>query len=276
MSPSPRRPALRVSLRALAAALLLACGGCVSYLLPTDRDRSRSWRPFSEDRVGAVTLDDFLARRSALVIRSIISIRPQGGSFLIEESGLGTAAALTNDGYLLTAAHCVTEPNPHVIVVTREGRRITPARVVWAGDPEDERRDLAVLKVEQRLLWTFDWADLGEVREGTELVGAGYGGAAERPAPRVFGGLCVQAPEPVVGEGEPLTALVRGDLPFVPGDSGGPLVTRAGGLLAVNTRVTVSFFRPPRSISLAPDAAWVERTISEDRRKMGLRFASAR
>src|SRR5947209_8674285 len=142
----PRRSSLA---RSLAFAALLLATGCASLLLPSDGDRARSWKPFVAEHVGDDSLGDYIAKRCALVIRSIVSIKPVSGGFVIEESGVGTAIAIAPDGYLLTAAHCVTDPHPHVIYTTFEGQRIAPARVVWSGDPDDERRDFAIIKVDR-------------------------------------------------------------------------------------------------------------------------------
>jgi S1-C subfamily serine protease len=257
-------------IRFLAALALLLATGCASLFLPSDRDRDISWRPYATKTVGDVRLEEYLSRRCGLVIRTIVSVRPEAGGFVIEESGLGTAAAIAPDGYWLTAAHCVTEPYPHVITTIGNERHIAPARIVWAGDPDDELRDLAILKTEQRLPWIFDWGDLEEIRQGAPLAGAGYGGRDEHTVAHVFGGHAREHPTLEMNGLAPRTALVVGDLPFVPGDSGGPLVTPRGGLLAVNTRIRVSVVGSPTSLSVAPDREWVERMIAQDRRAAAL------
>ena len=77
-----------------------------------------------------------------------------GGDIYLVKAGdesAGAAVVLTGDGYMLTAAHCVTSGRTLAFVPDPDGvGGFVPAgvRVVWTGDAESSRGDFAVLKLE--------------------------------------------------------------------------------------------------------------------------------
>src|SRR5690606_838667 len=75
-----------------------------------------------------------------------VRMRSRDGSVVF-----GCAAAVSADGYFLTAAHCV-EDGPLQLVVWKHERPVTvPARLVWSGHgPGKDRADLALVKADFR------------------------------------------------------------------------------------------------------------------------------
>lgn len=197
--------------------------------------------------------------------------------------GLGTAAAVTSDGYLLTAAHVVRRGPLLVLGQFQGGAAARPARLVWSS----EAADLALLKVDARCapLTLCGPDEVAAVRQGTPLVGAGAAPTQEQGERRrrleLFAGRVIEPPGRSNAPGAARTVVH--DLPTWHGDSGGPVVIspgRAGGpaaplvaghLLAVETEGTFRIdpitaeTRWISGTAVVPDRACIEAEIARDR-----------
>jgi S1-C subfamily serine protease len=254
-------------LLALALLLSLAAGGC-TLLLPSRADKAASFTPFDGETVSGVPLARLLRQRTCAIVNlpeaatASALIATADGSDLEVES-FGTAIAIAEDGYFLTAAHCLA-PRPSYVLVRLEGRlALVRVRVVWKGDPDDDT-DLAIVKVDGlRTSTVFAWASATEVNDGTPLVSVGYAGAI---SPSVAAGRALGPLSPPHGHGRdaPATSVLADDVPTTFGDSGGPVATRAGRLVGVNIRGQAVFVGW-RSVAVRPEPAWIAARIEADR-----------
>lgn len=256
---------------AVAACVQLALG--FAGRLTSPAERAASFRPFTEDRVGGIALQDYLSLRTGSVIpgREPLSVSETAEGLTVrwpesKQMDFGTAAAIAPDGYLLTAAHCVGAEPVYVGISAAGGYRLLRARVVWKGD-QQEHFDLALLKVEATLDAAFEWAPASEIVEGTELLSAGYGAS---PAPLfVFAcaaGRALGPPStPIDAPGMPPVATLSHDVPITHGDSGGPLATRDGRLVGINVRGSHVYLGRRDNDALCPDPGWIEALIARDR-----------
>jgi S1-C subfamily serine protease len=171
----------------------------------------------------------------------------------------GMAAAISDDGYWLTAAHC-TDPEPLVLVrPTADGRlEHWPARVVWRA-PSDgvtnvmdvaPYRDLAILHTRvDAPIPAFTLASSPPISGRVLCMGAGIA-TTRWSAGRVLG----VEPSPAA-----CVTLVRHDAPLFYGDSGGPAVLDDGTLVGVNVERVWGFLIPDWSV-----AAWLEPRVIRD------------
>jgi serine protease Do len=167
---------------------------------------------------------------------------------------------LSADGYLLTAAHCVSGT---VSLAFSDGSKIPgAARVVYLGNPSDASRDMAVLKIQAKRLTPLMWAGDDEVSRGAAVLAAGCCPVnANKPVTAAAGVIRTPLSKQDLIDGHPSQTLTI-DAPIGRGDSGGPLVTRAGRLIGINRSIEV-----PLHVMQAvrPDPAWIHELIDADR-----------
>ncbi len=264
----------RWSYRALLALAVGMLAGCT--VLATREEKARSFGRFESVRIGDVSLEKHLRARTALLALEvpIRRVRPDEiGEHHLEieveresdkpvRMGFGSAAALTEDGYFLTARHCVSA-EPVTVIVERDGAvEWAPARVVWVHP----HGDLALIHAPVRPGGVFEWAPLPDADTTVAMMGYMTGPAAgefrrpvshydDRPA------------------AERYTRIVHG-APLARSDSGGPLTTLEGGLLGVNTQAGQDVLSRRYSIAIRPEPEVVEELIRMDRARRPTKSAS--
>jgi S1-C subfamily serine protease len=248
----------RLVLVALISVAGTLCGGCG----PSARQRERSLQSLGlgdDDRHRLVES----VLKSTLVLEDTyeLDITHQGNSWRVtSKSSRGSAVVLTEDGYVLTAAHCVQGT---VSFTFSDGSRIAgAARVVYRGTASDALRDVAVLKIEAKGLKPLAWADDNEVAAGVPVLSAGCCRVdAKQPATVVAGAIRQPVSQQGTTDGHPIRTISF-NAPIGRGDSGGPLVTRAGRLIGVNSRIDL-----PTNVvqAVRPDPGWINDLINADR-----------
>jgi S1-C subfamily serine protease len=252
---------------AMAASTMAGC-----TVLATRGEKARSFGRYESVRIGNISLENHLRARTALLALEvpIRRVRPDdGGDYHLEieverednkpvRMGFGSAAALTDDGYFLTARHCVSI-EPVTVIVERDGAvEWAPARVVWVHP----HGDLALIHAAVRPGGVFEWAPLPEAETTVAMMGCMTGPAAgefrraalrhgDRPARERY------------------ARIVHG-APLARSDSGGPLTTLDGGLLGVNTQAGQDILSRRYSIAIRPEVEVVEELILLDRGRRGL------
>ncbi len=140
----------------------------------------------------------------------------------------GTGVIVTEDGYVLTAAHVIGRPNHPASVVLSDGRRF---RATSLGVNRDV--DSGMLKIElpddfgQMLPWV-DLGQSGDLKPGAWLMAIGHPGGLDEKR-----GMVIRAGRLVFSN----PGLMRTDCTLVGGDSGGPLVDMDGYLIGIHSRI---------------------------------------
>lgn len=188
--------------------------GGLRYLLP-DSSGGLSWSKFDSDKEKLDPMIDQMlnnARSGAVAADPAPDVAPfaTGSGFFVSE-----------DGYLITAAHVVGQSSEVAIATSSGDLR---ASVV----AKDERNDLAVLKVEGRFPF-LQIRDSRAIRLGEVVATVGF------PNPSI------QGHQPKFSKGEIAGLSGMGDdptnfqisVPVQPGNSGGPLFDSAGRVVGV-------------------------------------------
>lgn len=199
---------------------------------------------------------------------------------------IASAVPVTDDGYYLTAAHCVTESSPTVVSLTKKVRMEKgPVRVVWRGRGTPGSPDLAVIHVPLKPVMPFRLAGPAAVRGGAPVAVTGWSGLARSEVKGSSAGGRVLAVSPLLRDGSGAAwRVVRHDVPLGSGDSGGPLITTDGRCAGINSKMLVTGLTVLKSWggstgslnapmegyegeAILPDADWLQGVIATDRRK---------
>jgi S1-C subfamily serine protease len=225
-------------------------------------------------KVGTNSLWDYLATRSGILFEGENPGPTSSGSnsFRIRNAfGFGTAAAIDQRGYFLTAAHCV-EKSQRWLLFLREGKlQAERPRIVWRGGSKEGELDLAILCVSHSIGPTFQWAEA--FTNGSQVVDLGLrldGPSRHLKAkPQYLAGRVLKVSAASTAGSLDYT-VVSHSSPLRPGDSGGPLVLPDGRLLGVNVSVEHIFqwshlsFEPLHGTAHRPDLVWLRKVIDAD------------
>jgi serine protease Do len=139
---------------------------------------------------------------------------------------LGSGFVASADGYIVTNAHVVRGSTE--IVVRLADHSEHRARLVG----QDQRTDIALLKIEASGLPTLSFGDSDRLQVGEPVMAIGNPFGLEQS---VTTGI-VSAKERFIGAG-PYDDFIQTDASINPGNSGGPLVDSRGALVGINTAI---------------------------------------
>lgn len=283
-----RPPILWASL----ALMVLALNGCVApgvseaewerrtmKLLQARKKSSQAG--LVHDRIGASAADSYVNVRTPLLLGGegtvTTRIEDQGRTAVIgwqstpgqAVGGVSSAAAISEDGYYLTAAHAVSDSSMHLVRTSGRGPDVARVRVVWKGDPAHGGPDLALIHAAVRHQPFFPLLDAGAAPTRARVWTAGFGNVRQN---QTRGWLRSVGPWQQGADGSVWRTLEH-TAPLMRGDSGGPLVGRDGRLLGINTEflvqpasvLGVDHLRVYRPLAIGVDTAWIEHRMAKDR-----------
>jgi hypothetical protein len=178
--------------------------------------------------------------------------------------GLGLATGISDDGYLLTAAHVVEE---HCYVVGwMDGQpALSPARVVCKKFGREFGEELAILHVDKHLDCPIPLGTLGPADSDIYTFACNWQPDAKLV---IVAGKIIQRPEPKPGKDASRMAM---EAPLWKGDSGGGVLSGAGKLVGVFVGVSRSLTTLKVSrVACVPDMNRVLAIIEADRSKTKL------
>ncbi|TVS19712.1 MAG: PDZ domain-containing protein [Planctomycetaceae bacterium] len=139
-------------------------------------------------------------------------------------SAHGSGVIISEDGYILTAAHVAGQPNRRATVIMSDGRRV---RGTTLGC--HLTLDAGLMKITDAGPWPYaEMAEDDSLRRGQWCLVTGHPGGYKQGRP------------PVVRVGRVLSTdrfAVTTDCTLVGGDSGGPLFDMEGKVIGINSRI---------------------------------------
>lgn len=150
-----------------------------------------------------------------------------------QRRGLGSGFIIDPDGYVLTNQH-VVEGADKIEITLPDGRKF-PAKVKG----QDERSDLAVLKINAKDLHSVELGDSDKVRIGQWAIAIGNPfGIATKPTVTVGVISALNRSLPRTSQRErDYSDLIQTDAAINPGNSGGPLVDIEGKVIGINVAI---------------------------------------
>lgn len=243
----------------LVAGICFLNSGCVSRVASMEK-RNASFSPYIDTKIGNIAATSFLGLRHAIVISGSHSF--------------GSAVAVDQRGYFLTAAHCVSDSPLELMVaswqpgnsdITFESRT---CRIVWRGNEQNNEPDLAILRISSTIEWAFEWA--ADFKRDDVVLGMGPNYVTKKELEvdlGCFAGKILKVAP--VENGKPKYTQIWHDAPMHPGDSGGPITTLDGRLLGINDTYSAMLLLPtlklaPYTSAIRPDLAWLRQMIEAD------------
>lgn len=172
--------------------------------------------------------------------------------------GGGSGFVVSQDGYVLTCHHVVSDPEADYTVII-DPKNKYPAKVL-ANDP---LIDVAVLKIQNK---NFPYLELGdsdkiELGETVVAIGNPLGEFEDTLSAGIISGLSRR----ITAFGGPqarttsLRGLIQTDAAINPGNSGGPLINMEGKAIGINTAVIMG----AQNIGFAIPINYAQKTLEE-------------
>ncbi len=197
-----------------------------------------------------------------------LTLKPMRAGSVARPS-LGSAVAVSADGYFLTAAHCIVDEPYVVVAMDREGNFVERlGRTVWNGLAGGGRTDVALIHAPDLHVNPIAWCVLEDAKGGAEVLSAGVGvGASSRLAGGRITGGPIGSQEAAAGR----ALAFQVDSPLIAGDSGGPTILESGGLVGVCANVEIELFAQAGGGEvLRPDPEFIRSLIAADRAARGV------
>ncbi|MCD6528191.1 trypsin-like peptidase domain-containing protein [bacterium] len=152
--------------------------------------------------------------------------------------GGGSGFIVSPDGYIITSAHVVEDPEADYTVIL-EPKKKYPAKVL-ARDPIN---DIAILKINGKNLPCLELGDSDKIELGQTVIAVGnaLGEFHDTVSTGVVSGLSryITAYSGLTHQTERLRGLIQTDAAINPGNSGGPLVDIEGKVIGINTAMVI-------------------------------------
>jgi len=153
-----------------------------------------------------------------------------------KQRGLGSGVIISKEGYILTNQHVINEADK-INVTLSDGRE-------FKGElkGQDQRSDLAVIKINAQNLPIANLGDSDNVRIGQWVVAIGnpYGYVMQNPEPTVTQGVISALHRSLgrtIAQDRDYNDLLQTDAAINPGNSGGPLVNLRGEVIGINVAI---------------------------------------
>jgi putative serine protease PepD len=220
--------ALVATVAATVGLLAGALGGALGYYAATQQRSTGVELGPPAAAPPPLRTSDSLPELIARVMPSVVTVQGQTGP----ETSLGSGFVITQDGYILTNEHVVSEITEGSVRVTLSDTTTVAARVV-GRDPES---DLAVLKIERDNLRPVEFGDSDGVAVGDGVLAIG----APLALPgTVTSGIVSALDRPIEAhEASGMRryyAAIQTDAAVNRGNSGGPLFDLSGRVIGINS-----------------------------------------
>lgn len=180
----------------------------------------------------STAVTDAVERVAPSVVTVINHLPPKRSIFgnVIEQSGSGSGAIISEDGYIITNFH-VVQDTEQLEVVFADGT-ILPAALIGV----DPYGDLAVIQAEGEMPGVATWGNSDALKPGETVIAIGSPLGAFKNTVTV-GVVSATGRSIETGQRFELEGLIQTDAAINQGNSGGPLVNLAGQIVGINTLI---------------------------------------
>ncbi len=190
-----------------------------------------------------------------------------------KEVGGGSGFVVSDDGYIITNRHVVSDETAEYTVIMNDGKTKYPAKVI----ARDSLNDIAVIKIEAKNIPFLNFADSDLLQVGQTAIAIGSPLLEFRNSVSV-GVVSGLSRKITAGDGrgmsEKLEGVIQTDAAINPGNSGGPLLDIHGNVIGVNVAVAnaenIGFSLPANTVKSIFDS--VKKTGKIVRPFLGVRF----
>ena len=172
--------------------------------------------PTSIDQLRA--LEKHFADLSAKVKPAVVNIQIRGAQ--------GSGVVVTEDGYILTAAHVIGRPNQNATVTFPDGKEVEATTLGIQNNI-----DSGMLKIKADQDVDFPYLDIGlsdDLNLGQWVMAVGHPGGMDEDR-----GLVVRVGRII----DKSNTVIKTDCTLVGGDSGGPLLDMNGDVVGIHSRI---------------------------------------
>ncbi len=189
-----------------------------------------------------------------------------------KEIGGGSGFMVSDDGYIVTNAHVVSDEGANYTVYLNDESKYD-AEVVAS----DTTLDIAVLKIDATGLPYLEFGDSDTVQVGQTVIAIGnaLGEFRNTVSVGVISGLSRSITAGGGGSSEFLADVLQTDAAINPGNSGGPLLDLAGKVIGVNVATSsggenISFSLPSNAVKAAVESIRITGHVVQA--YLGIRF----
>ncbi len=237
-----RHPALWLSASLLVGGLAFQAGRATPTTHLTARNAPIITRPASFVNEGVTVasslrqLDGQFADLVEQISPAVVHIRTSvnRGSYGDQPLGQGSGVIIRPDGWIVTNDH-VVNGSSSVTVILSNGKEYT-GKVI---ESDDNRNDVAVIKIDANNLPVAKFANSGDVRPGEYAIAVGAPFGLENTV--TIGHISAIGRMNAAGNGQGETRaysnMIQTDAPINPGNSGGPLLNIDGEIVGINTSI---------------------------------------
>jgi serine protease Do len=213
--------------------------------------------PATQEKIRIVTEESVVIDVVKKVGPSVVTIAAQTGSLSqndpfslfgspsrsTEPQNIGTGFVVSEDGFIVTNKHVVSEKGINYLVITTNEKKYKVEKIY-----RDPLNDIAIVKVNpnenSQKLQHVELGDSSKLQVGQHVIaiGTALGEFNNTVTTGVISGLGrgIVAGSYFDGFAERLDNVIQTDAAINPGNSGGPLLNSAGQVIGVNTAVSQS------------------------------------
>lgn len=172
-------------------------------------------------------------KASESVVGVTTKIEEQGNIFFGPQvaEGVGSGVIVSENGYILTNSHVVSDGKAKDIQVVFRNKETAPAKLLWF-EPE---MDLAVIKIDAENLQPIEVADSDSIRVGDKAIAIGNPLGLDLQSTLTSGYISGLDRSLTMESGVSMDGLIQTDAAINSGNSGGALLNSEGKLIGINT-----------------------------------------
>lgn len=218
----------------LGAILGLGIFGLANYYFMPNKETPATEQSLSIQPTGEENVEEAVYEKAKDSVVGITTVVPTQASLFNMGGymeGVGSGVIVSEDGYILTNSHVVSDGKAENINVVLQNQESYEGKLVWY-EPE---MDLAVVKIEAEGLTPVELADSDQLKVGQKAIAIGNPLGMDLQSTLTSGYISGLDRSLTMENGNTMDGLVQTDAAINSGNSGGALLDSQGRLIGINT-----------------------------------------